>query len=136
MKIEQQHVNGSNVSNPTEYQASPKRRTFSNTYKREILDKAASCTGRGEVGALLRKEGLYSSHLTDWRRQDAKGELSGNASSKRGRKTVAKKDELAELRRENAKMARKLEQAEYIIDAQKKLALALEQTLTEAGGKN
>lgn len=115
----------------TEYVLRPARRKFSNEYKRRILEEAAACTGRGEVGALLRREGLYSSHLTDWRRQAAKGELSARSSKKRGRTSAAQADEVAELRAENAKLGQQLEQARYIIDAQKKLSLALEQTLNE-----
>ena len=99
------------------------------------MKEAAECS-YGETGALLRREGLYSSQLTDWRRQAAKGELDDNQPAKRGRSKSAQSAELAKLQKENARLARKLEQAELIIDAQKKLALALEQTLTEPKDKN
>ena len=120
----------------TEYVSRPVRRQFSKAYKRQILSEAAACTGRGEIGALLRREGLYSSHLTDWRRQDAKGELDATSSKTRRQKAQAQADEVAELRAENAKLAQQLTQARYIIDAQKKLSLALEQTLNEHEDKN
>jgi len=132
----QQYVNGMNALAETEYRERPVRRKFSNEYKRRILKEAAECKGRGEVGSLLRREGLYSSHLTDWRRQKAKGELGGASVKKKERKGKSQADEVAELRRENAKLAQQLEQARYIIDAQKKLSMALEQTLNESEAKN
>ena len=62
-----------------------KRRTFSAVYKRRILQEAERCDQHGQIGALLRREGLYSSQLTDWQRQEAAGKLAGTKSSKRGR---------------------------------------------------
>lgn len=114
----------------TTYAERPVRRKFSPAYKRRIVQEAAAC-GRGEIGALLRREGLYSSQLTDWRRQEAQGELVAPNRVKRGRKAQAQANEVAELRRENARLAGKLTQAEHLIDAQKKLSLALEQMLCE-----
>ena len=109
-----------------------KRRMFTATYKLRILQEADGCNQPGQIGALLRREGLYSSHLSNWRRQRAAGQLEGLTDKKRGRK--AKQDgkdaEIAELRRENERLQAQLEQAELIIAAQKKLAQALEQTLT------
>ena len=109
------------------------RRKFSKAYKRRIVKEAAECN-HGEVGALLRREGLYSSQLTDWRRQAARGELAEKVPNRKSAK--AKSDEVAELRAENERLSRKLEQAELIIDAQKKLSQALEQTLNDAGNKS
>ncbi|MBV7336445.1 transposase [Chloroflexi bacterium TSY] len=100
-----------------------------------MLAEADACKERGGIGALLRREGLYSSHLTDWRRQAAKGELDDENRPKRGRPLQPHADEEAALRRENAKLRQQLEQARYIIDAQKKLSLALEQTLNESEDK-
>lgn len=131
----QQYVNGTNKHQETEMISRPVRRKFSKSYKRRIVKEAAKCE-RGEVGALLRREGLFSSHLTDWRRQEAKGELAESRTSKRGRKGNAQAKEMASLQDENARLRRKLEQAELLIDAQKKLALALEQTLTDPKGRN
>jgi transposase len=97
------------------------RRRFSAEYKRRILQEASACAP-GEIGALLRREGLYSSHLTFWRRQQATGELVGLTAKKRGPKVDAHANELARLKRENERLQVKLQQAEAIISAQKKLA--------------
>jgi transposase-like protein len=97
------------------------RRRFTAEYKRRILQEAHAC-GAGELGALLRREGLYSSHLTLWRRQQAAGELTGLSAKKRGPKVDAQAVELARLQRENERLQVKLQQAEAIIAAQKKLA--------------
>jgi transposase-like protein len=103
-----------------------KRRQFTAKYKLRILEEADRCTERGQIGKLLRREGLYSSHLSKWRQQRARGQLQGLAPKKRGRKgqdpSVA---ELARLRRENERLRVQLEQAEVIIDVQKKLAKLL-----------
>ena len=113
-----------------------KRRKFSAEYKRRILDEADSCTEPGQIGALLRREGLYSSHLTTWRRQRDRGLIQALSPKKRGRK---RKDELerevARLQRENARLQASLEQAEMIIDVQKKLSklLGLETEENEIG---
>jgi transposase len=109
-----------------------KRRRYTATYKLRILQEADGCNQPGQIGALLRREGLYSSHLNTWRRQRAAGELEGLTDKKRGRKAKqdAKDAEITMLRRENERLQAKLEQAELIIAAQKKLAQALEQTLT------
>jgi len=106
-----------------------KRRTYSVAYKLRILEAADHCDQRGQIGVLLRQEGLYSSHLTTWRRQRATGQMSG-LSSKRGPKKDEQVAEIAALRRENERLQAQLSQAELIITAQKKLAQALEQTLT------
>ena len=105
-----------------------KRRTFTAEYKRRIVREADQCTEHGQVGALLRREGLYSSHLTDWRRQQAAGQLAGSKATKRGRKATQTADqkEAARLRRENERLRRQLAQAELIINAQKKVAELLE----------
>jgi transposase len=103
-----------------------KRRQFTAKYKLRVLEEAERCTERGQIGELLRREGLYSSHLSKWRQQRARGQLQGLAPKKRGRKgqdpSVA---ELARLRRENERLRVQLEQAEIIIDVQKKLAQLL-----------
>lgn len=126
-----------NLAPSTEYVTQSTRRQFSKAYKQRILAEAAACEERGGVGELLRREGLYSSHLTDWRRQAARGELDDNHNgSKRRRQEQGQSAEVAALRRENAKLAQQLEQARYIIDAQKKLSLALEQTLNENENKS
>ena len=108
-----------------------KRRNFSAAYKLRILEEADQCTARGEIGALLRREGLYSSHLTDWRRQRDLGQLAALSPKPRGRKADPQAAELAALRKENERLRRQLEQAELIIEVQKKLADALDLTLSQ-----
>jgi transposase-like protein len=103
----------------------PKRRQFTAEYKRRILQEAAACTQPGEVGALLRREGLYSSHLTSWRHQRQRGELQGLTPAKRGRKSDPQAAELARLQRANAQLQAQVERAELIIDVQKKLSQLL-----------
>ena len=109
------------VATDTEVIPKAARRRFSAEYKRRILQEASACAP-GEIGALLRREGLYSSHLTLWRRQQATGELAGLTAKKRGPKVDAQANALARLKRENERLQVKLRQAEAIITAQKKLA--------------
>jgi transposase-like protein len=101
------------------------RRRFSAEYKRRVLQEADGCTAPGEVGALLRREGLYSSHLNTWRQQRQQGELAGLTPAKRGRKVDAQAAEVARLQRENETLKAQLERAELIIDIQKKLSRLL-----------
>ena len=107
-----------------------KRRTFTVDYKQRILEEADRCTEPGQIGELLRREGLYSSHLTTWRRQRQAGGRAGLSARKRGPKKDEQAAELTRLQRENERLRKQLDQAELIIAAQKKLALALE-ALTE-----
>jgi transposase-like protein len=123
-------MNGERKMPDPEVSTKAKRRSFTAEYKRRILEEADGCTRHGEIGALLRREGLYSSHLTTWRRQREMGELAGLRPKKRGRKQDEAAAELARLRRENERLRKQLDQAELIIAAQKKLAQALE-ALTE-----
>jgi transposase-like protein len=104
-----------------------KRRRYSANYKLRILREADACTEKGAVGALLRREGLYSSHLSSWRRQRERGSLEGLAPKKRGRKptTNRKSKRETQLERENRRLRKKLEQAEAIIDIQKKVSALL-----------
>lgn len=119
----------------------PVRRRFSAEYKLRILHEAERCTSPGEVGALLRREGLYSSHLTNWRKQREAGALASMTSSHRGRpvKRSAQERELEKLRRDNERVRKKLVQAEKIIEVQKKLSevlgVSLESTLESARRK-
>jgi len=101
------------------------RRRFSAEYKRRILQEAEACTQPGEVGALLRREGLYSSHLTTWRQQRRRGELHGLTPAQRGRKADPQAAEIARLQHENERLKAQLERAELIIDVQKKLSQML-----------
>jgi transposase-like protein len=124
---EQQQANDREARLPDpEVVPKAKRRQFAAKYKLRVLEEADRCTERGQIGELLRREGLYSSHLSKWRKQRARGQLQGLAPKKRGRKgqdpSVA---ELARLRRENERLRAQLAQAEIIIDVQKKLAQLL-----------
>ena len=108
-------------------EVSPKasRRKFSAEYKLRIVQEAAACTEYGELGALLRREGLFSSHLAKWRELAARGELAGLAPKKRGRKAkpVDPRDkEIAALKRENAQLSRRAERAEALVELQKKVS--------------
>lgn len=107
-----------------------KRRRFTAEYKLRIVQEADRCR-TGEVGALLRREGLYSSHLAVWRRQRDTGALAAFG-KKRGRKAKRspEQEEIERLRRENGHLRRRVEQTDAIIAAQKKVA-ALEQALEE-----
>ena len=110
-----------------EVSAKPQRRRFTPAYKARIVEEAMACTEQGQVGALLRREGLYSSSLTQWRRQYQSGALQALKDDKRGRKRTrdARDQELDRLRREIERLNKKLNQAELIIDIQKKVAAIL-----------
>jgi len=108
--------------------AKARRRTYSAEYKRRIVKEAAACATSGAVGTLLRREGLYSSHLVVWRRAQARGELAALAPKKRGRKARpvdARDRKIAELERQLVEMTGRAERAEALVDAQKKLAALL-----------
>jgi transposase-like protein len=110
------------VANP-EVSSKGIRRRFSAAYKRRILQEADKCNS-GELGALLRREGLYHSNLTTWRKQRESGEFSGLQPKKRGKKPNPDRPLIQEnerLRRENMRLEQRLRQAETIIDVQKKL---------------
>jgi transposase-like protein len=121
--------------NPTTSPAAPagasgevraKRRTFTAAEKLRILREAERCP-KGELGALLRREGVYSSHLTHWRRERERNQLTGLTPRKRGpaQRVDEQAQRLAELERENTRLEAKLGKAELIIDAQKKLLQVL-----------
>jgi len=104
----------------------PTRRTFTAKYKLAILEAADKCKpGSGEIGALLRREGLYSSHLTVWRRLRSEGVLTGLQKKRRGPKP-RRRDPVAlenqDLRRDMARLQERLDQAERIIEIQKKVS--------------
>jgi transposase-like protein len=106
----------------------PVRRSFPAEYKRRILEEADRCTEPGQLGALLRREGLYSSHLSVWRKQRQLALQAGLSPKRRGRKAKGKDPRVEEnerLRRENQKLRQRLQQAEMIIEFQKKLSQLL-----------
>ena len=102
-----------------------KRRRFTAEYKCKILKEAATCTERGALGALLRREGLYSSHLTEWRAAAERGELAALTPKRRGPppKVVDPRDrQIAELERQNARLTKRIERAEALVELQKKVS--------------
>jgi transposase-like protein len=104
------------------------RRRFTAEYKIRIVREADRCTEPGQLGALLRREGLYSSHLSTWRQQREEGTLAGLAPKRRGPKPNPDAPLIAEnerLKRENQRLTAKLRQAEAIIEVQKKLSEVL-----------
>jgi len=101
------------------------RRQFSAEYKKRILEEADGATEFGAIAALLRREGLFSSHLLKWRAARERGELAGLAPRKRGPKPKerdARDRRIAELERENARLAVRVQKAEKIIEVQKKVS--------------
>ena len=108
--------------------AKPWRRTYPAEYKRRILKEADACTAPGAIGALLRREGLYSSLLVEWRRARGRGELAALAPKQRGRKPTpvdARDRKITELERQLAAMTGRAQRAEILVDAQKNLAALL-----------
>jgi transposase-like protein len=104
-----------------EVEAKATRRRFTAEYKLRVLGEADACKNPGELGALLRREGLYSSHLSTWRKQRRQA----MAAKKRGRKARQNAEEqrrISELERENRDLRRRLKQAEAVIEVQKKLS--------------
>jgi transposase-like protein len=118
----------------TEVSEKAKRRRFTAEYKARILRESEGCKQPGEIGALLRREGLYSSHLVAWREQARRGELAALSPQKRGPKAVPvdpRDKEIAGLRREIAQQTQRAERAEAIIEVQKKLSRLLGIVLPE-----
>ena len=107
--------------------ARPRRRRFTAEYKRSILNQADAAQGVGAMGALLRREGLYSSHLTTWKRQRKQGLIDALTPKKRGPKVVVSPlvKENRELQAANVRLTKKLKNAELIIEVQKKVAALL-----------
>lgn len=115
------------------------RRRFTVKYKLHIIEEADKCMKPGQVGALLRREGIYSSSLSTWRRQKAQGVLKAMSPKKRGRKSKEKNPlapEVARLEKEKRQLQQKLKRAELIIEAQKKISeiLGIEQDLSDIEG--
>jgi transposase len=124
-------------STSSEVTEKAQRRRFGGEYKGRIVEQYEALD-RGERGALLRREGLYSSHIDAWRKQREAGVLSGLATKRRGPKvkeSTAVNRENAELRRQVARLERKLKQAETIIEIQKKVARALDDLETMEDGE-
>jgi transposase len=114
--------------------ASAKRRTFTADYKLRILAEADAAAQPGAIGALLRRESLYSSHLVIWRRERQAGILKGLTPHKRGPKSKRnpQEEEMQKLRRENQRLTEELRKAEIVIDVQKKVGALLGWPLPKA----
>jgi len=115
------------------------RRNFTAAYKLRILQEADACDQPGQIGRLLRREGLYSSNLTVWRRSRDKGLLQGMSPQKRGRKLKERNPlaaEVAQLQKEKRQLENRLRKADLIIDAQKKISqiLGIIQNIDENSG--
>lgn len=116
----------------------PQRRRFTAQFKRKVLADAERCSRPGDIGALLRRQGLYSSHLVVWRRQQEEGMLAGLAPRRRGRKPEPKNplaERVAKLERENALLEKRLRHAQAIMDLQKKVSELLGIPLTAPGNE-
>ena len=131
MQVKRGATNGTRptMRQEPEPQVVPKaeRRRFNAEYKLRVLTEADKCSEHGQIGALLRREGLYSSQLATWRRQREQGKLG----QKRGRKPDPQAAEIKRLQQENERLQTRLDRAEHIIDAQKKLAQLLGTSLDE-----
>jgi transposase-like protein len=115
--------------------AKARRRVYTAEYKRRILKEADACTTPGAIGALLRREGLYSSHLVAWRQARRRGELAALTPKKRGRKPTPvdpRERKIAELERQLVQMTGRAERAEALVEAQKNLAALLSRPGTSA----
>ena len=126
------------VPNP-EVPEKARRRNYTAEYKRLILREAEACKKQGQVGALLRREGLYSSNLTAWRHQVERGTLDALSSKKRGpkaRKPDPSVRRITEQEKEIQKLRAKLRKAELIIDAQKKIAEIFQLTSDQKDGED
>ena len=116
----------------------PKRRRFTAEYKRKILKEADACKGSGTLGALLRREGLYSSNLAAWRTARDRGAFAGLTPKKRGPKTSPpdpRDGRIAELERETRRLKARAERAEGLVEVQKKLSEILGIRLPESEDK-
>ena len=128
---QEQNSQSAEEGTKTEVVAKAKRQQHPAEYKLRILREVDECKGSGEVGALLRREGLYSSLVSKWREQRERGSLTGLSGHRRGPKVDANAVELVGLQRENKRLQEKLQRAELIIDVQKKVARLLGVPLEE-----
>ncbi len=122
-----------------EVMAKPTRRRYSAEYKLRILREADASTRPGEIGALLRREGLYSSNLTAWRKQQEKGKLEGLSQKRRGPLPKEKNplaDKVKALERETARLRARAERAEGLVELQKKVSEILGIELKHNGEKD
>jgi transposase len=131
--------NGARTSTEVEVVGKVERRRFTAEYKQKVLREADNCQESGEIGALLRREGLYWSNLSTWRKQRESGELVGLSARKRGPERREKNplaDRVRELERENGRLKRRAERAEGIVELQKKVSEILGIELGENAEKD
>jgi len=128
---QEQNGKSEEAGTQTEVVVKAKRRQHPAEYKLRILNEVDECQGKGGIGALLRREGLYSSLVSKWREQRERGGLTGLSEHRRGPKVDANAVEVARLQRENKRLQEQLQRAELIIDVQKKVARLLEVTLAD-----
>jgi transposase-like protein len=122
-----------------EVMAKPTRRRYSAEYKLRMLREVEACSRPGEIGALLRREGLYSSNLTAWRKQREKGELEGLGQKRRGplpKENNPLADKVKALERETARLRARAERAEGLVELQKKVSEILGIELKHNGEKD
>ena len=131
------HAGAKNRPNP-EVRPRAQRRSFTAAYKQKILAEGDAASGSGTIGALLRREGLYSSHLTHWRQERDAGITNGLTPRTRGPKSRIDPSakEVQSLRRQNERLTEQLRKAEIIIDVQKKVAILLGLTLAQPDPKD
>lgn len=121
------HIDDGTAADGSARGQNPARRVFSPEYKLAILAEYDACTESGEKGAVLRREGLYSSLITDWRRQHRQGLIKANLGRSEGGRGGPSLSEVTKLRAENERLRRKLAQAEVVIDVQGKVHALLEE---------
>ena len=117
--------NGTRFSREVEVLAKAARRQFTAEYKLKVLREADHCKQSGEIGGLLRREGLYWSSLSNWRKQRERGELAGLGGKRRGPQRQEKNplaERVRELERDNARLKRRAERAEGLVELQKKVS--------------
>ena len=123
---------GKNINQPDpEVVSKPQRRRYTAEYKLRMLQEYDACEQPGEKGALLRREGIYSSNISTWRRQYSQGGMDGLHKTKRGPKADPQTRENKKLRQENEQLKKRLQHAELIIEVQKKVSQILEIELNE-----
>ena len=123
---------GKNINQPDpEVVSKPQRRRYTAEYKLRMLQEYDACEQPGEKGALLRREGIYASNISTWRRQYSQGGMDGLHKTKRGPKADPQTRENKKLRQENEQLKKRLQHAELIIEVQKKVSQILEIELNE-----
>ena len=113
-------LNGKGAQSNPQVVESPVRRRFTKAYKSDILQQLAACTKDGQIGQILRREGLYSSIVSTWRQKDKQGRLDAKDATKQAVKPPAQDARMPQLQRENARLKARLQQAELILEIQKK----------------